>query len=78
MRILGAIPSPGTHLGQGFDKLNHQSVRVSRPPLWDGKVGGDSAVAERLVGYERARASRSTCKGWLQSAIQRWDQDHKV
>jgi predicted nucleic acid-binding Zn-ribbon protein len=45
------------------------------------KIGGDRAVVERLIELERAISPTSTRRGWIQSAIQRWERDnrgHKV
>ena len=41
------------------------------------KVGGDRTIVDRLIEFEKARAPKSTRKGWIQSAIQRWDQDNR-
>ena len=40
------------------------------------KVGGDRAAVERLVEFERARAPKSTRRGWIQNAIQSWERDN--
>jgi hypothetical protein len=40
------------------------------------KVGGNRAVVDRLIQFERARAPRSTRKEWIQNAIQRWEMDN--
>jgi hypothetical protein len=42
------------------------------------KVGGDRNVAERLIGFERERAPKSTRKEWISSAIQRWEKDNRI
>ncbi len=42
------------------------------------RVGGDRAAAERLIEFERAQQPRSTRRGWIQSAIQRWDRDNRA
>ena len=40
------------------------------------KVGGDRAVADRLIEFERIAAPKSTRRAWIQSAIQRWEHDN--
>jgi hypothetical protein len=40
------------------------------------KVGGDRAVVDRLIEFERERAPLSTRKGWIQNASQRWERDN--
>ncbi len=42
------------------------------------KTGGDRAVVERLIEYERRLAPRAGRSAWLQAAIQRWDHDNRV
>ena len=41
------------------------------------KVGGDRAVVDRLIEFERTRAPQSTRRAWLQSAKQRWERDNR-
>ena len=41
------------------------------------KVGGDRATLERLIEFERARVPKSTRRGWIKSASQRWERDNK-
>ena len=41
------------------------------------KVGGDRAVVDRLIEFERARAPQSTRRAWIQSARQRWERDNR-
>ena len=41
------------------------------------KVGGDRAVVDRLIEFERMTAPKSTRRGWIQSAIQRWERDNQ-
>ena len=41
------------------------------------KVGGDRAIVDRLIEFERARAPQSTRKTWIQSARQRWERDNR-
>jgi len=41
------------------------------------KVGGDPAVAERLIDYERRQSPQATRMVWLQNAIQRWEDDNQ-
>ncbi len=40
------------------------------------KTGGDRAAADRLIEFERMAAPQSTRRGWIQSAIQRWEHDN--
>jgi len=40
------------------------------------KVGGDRTVVDRLIEFERIAAPKSTRRGWIQSAIQRWEHDN--
>jgi len=41
------------------------------------KVGGDRAVVDRLIEFERARAPQSTRRKWIESASQRWERDNR-
>jgi hypothetical protein len=41
------------------------------------KVGGDRAVLDRLIEFERTRAPQSTRRAWIQSASQRWERDNR-
>ena len=41
------------------------------------KVGGDRAVVDRLIEFERTRAPQSPRRGWIQSASQRWERDNR-
>jgi hypothetical protein len=41
------------------------------------KVGGDSAVVERLIDFERQQRPKASRLVWLQAAIQRWEQDNR-
>jgi hypothetical protein len=41
------------------------------------KVGGDSSVAERLIGYEKQLKPNATRLICLQNAIQRWEQENR-
>jgi len=43
-----------------------------------GKAGGDRAVVERLIEFERQRAPRAGRSAWLRRAIQRWENDNRV
>jgi hypothetical protein len=40
------------------------------------KVGGDRAVVERLVDYEKQRCPDADRSAWLAAATARWDSDH--
>ena len=40
------------------------------------KVGGDRAVVDSLIEFERASAPKSTRRRWIQSAIQRCEHDN--
>ena len=40
------------------------------------KIGGDREAVERLIEFERARAPKSTRRGWIKSASQRWERDN--
>ncbi len=42
------------------------------------KIGGDRAVVDRLIEFERVRAPQSTRRAWIQSASQRWERDNRV
>ena len=42
------------------------------------KVAGNRAIAERLIEFERGRAPQSTRHGWIQNAIQRWQNDNQL
>ena len=41
------------------------------------KVGGDPAVAERLIEYERGQRPGATRLTYLQNAIQRWKRENE-
>jgi hypothetical protein len=41
------------------------------------KVGGERAVMDRLIEFERTRAPRSTRRAWIQSASERWERDNR-
>jgi predicted nucleic acid-binding Zn-ribbon protein len=41
------------------------------------KVGGDRAVVERLIEFEKNLSPRSTRRAWIQSAGQRWERDNR-
>lgn len=41
------------------------------------KVGGDRATVERLIEFEQARTPKSTRRGWIKSASQRWEKDNR-
>lgn len=41
------------------------------------KVGGDRAIVDRLIELEKLSAPQSTRRAWIQSAIQRWEQDNR-
>jgi hypothetical protein len=41
------------------------------------KVGGDRAVVERLIEYERGEKPNATRLTYLQNAIQRWEQENR-
>ena len=41
------------------------------------KVGGDPAVVERLVEFERQQSPGANRTGCLQNAIQRWEHDNR-
>ena len=41
------------------------------------KVGGDRAVVERLIEFERTQAPQSSRRAWIQQASQRWKRDNK-
>jgi hypothetical protein len=42
------------------------------------KVGGDRTTAHRLIEFERQRFPDRNHLQWLQSAIQRWEQDNRA
>ncbi len=42
------------------------------------KVGGDRAVVDRLVAFERAQKPAATRLACLQSAIQRWERENHL
>lgn len=41
------------------------------------KVGGDRAVVERLIEFERQQIPHANRTTWLQNAIERWDRDNQ-
>lgn len=41
------------------------------------KVGGDRAVVERLIAFERKQKPNATRLSCLQNAIQRWEQENR-
>jgi predicted nucleic acid-binding Zn-ribbon protein len=41
------------------------------------KVGGNRAIVERLIEFERTQAPQSTRRAWIQSASQRWERDNR-
>jgi hypothetical protein len=43
-----------------------------------GKVGGDRAVAERLVDLEKAQFPQGNRIVWIERAIQHWEQDNQT
>lgn len=42
------------------------------------KVGGDHAVVERLVDFEKQQLPEGNRLVWLQNAIQRWELDNRI
>jgi hypothetical protein len=40
------------------------------------KVGGDREAVERLIEFEQGRKPKSTRRGWIKSASQRWERDN--
>lgn len=42
------------------------------------KVGGDKAIVERLVEYEKQQIPTGNRFIWLQNALQRWEHDNKT
>ena len=72
LRRVAGKPSPAEELFGAF--LQQQSDLYNNLLL---KVGGDPAVVERLVVFERQKspgAHRTVC---LQNAIQRWERDNQ-
>jgi hypothetical protein len=72
LRRVAGKPSPAEELFGAF--LQQQSDLYNNLLL---KVGGDPAVVERLVVFERQQspgANRTVC---LQNAIQRWERDNR-
>jgi len=52
---------------------------INQAELFDNlltKVGGDRAAVERLITFERQQAPQGNWIFWLESAIQRWEQDN--
>jgi hypothetical protein len=41
-------------------------------------VGGDPAVVDRLIDYERRHNPQATRSVWLQAAIRRWEDDNRT
>ena len=41
------------------------------------KVGGDHAVVDRLIEFEKTQAPQSARRAWIQSASQRWKRDNE-
>jgi hypothetical protein len=71
-RRLAGKPSAAEELFGAF--LQRQS------DLYDDlllKVGGDPAVVERLVEFERQQSPDANRTIWLQNAIQRWEHDNQ-
>jgi hypothetical protein len=42
------------------------------------RVGGDRAIVERLIAFERQQAPHASRSSLLRSAIQRWERDNRV
>lgn len=42
------------------------------------KVGGDRALAERLVDFERRQLPHGNRLRWLRNAIERWERDNRT
>jgi hypothetical protein len=71
-RRLAGKPSPGEELFGAFIR--------QQADLYDDlllKAGGDPAVVERLVEYERQLLPGANRTIWLQSAIRRWEHDNR-
>ena len=73
MRRLTGKPSPAEELFGAF--IQQQSDLYDELLL---KAGGDPAVVERLVEFERSQspgANRTVC---LRNAIRRWEHDNRI
>jgi predicted nucleic acid-binding Zn-ribbon protein len=71
LRRLAGKPSPAEELFGAF--LNQQSELYNDLLL---KVGGDPAVVERLVEFERQQSPGANRTEYLQNAIRRWEYDN--
>ena len=52
---------------------------INRAYLFDSlltKVGGDPAISERLIEFERSQFPQGNRIAWLERAIQRWERDN--
>lgn len=85
-------PRPANGILAWVDRLFHQVTKkpypadelfgaaIDQAALFNNllrKVGGDRAVAERLVDFERKSLPNANRIIWLQNAIQRWEQDNE-
>jgi predicted nucleic acid-binding Zn-ribbon protein len=71
LRRLAGKPSPAEELFGAF--LKQQSELYNDLLL---KVGGDPAVVERLVEFERQQSPGANRTEYLQNAIRRWEYDN--
>jgi len=57
------------------------SIAIDQAGLFNNllnKVGGDRAVAERLITFERQKNPQGNRIIWLNQAIQRWERDNRT
>jgi hypothetical protein len=71
-RRLAGKPSPAEELFGAF--LQQQSELYDDLLL---KVGGDPAVVERLVEFERQQSPGANRTIWLENAIRRWERENR-
>jgi hypothetical protein len=72
LRRLAGKPSPAEELFGAF--IQQQSELYDDLLL---KAGGDPAVVERLVEFERQQSPGANRTACLQNAIRRWEQDNR-
>jgi hypothetical protein len=73
LRRLRGEPSPAEELFGAF--IQQQSELYENLLL---KAGGDPAVVERLVEFERSQSPGANRTACLQNAIRRWEQDNRI
>lgn len=84
-------PSKGilSRLKDGFHRLFRKPYSadeifgsaLNQAALYDNllrKVGGDRMAADWLIEFERRRTPGAARLAWIQSAIERWEQDNRI